>query len=197
MMRRRTNGFTLIEMLIAVSMIGILAAATTASILPQLQKRRLIEGSQQIEQIIRKAQQTAITRARTTYIKFSPGNTYTFVVGDPCRPDTKATPLVDNPAIDRIQSVSIENLPTDVNIVATAAANSLTDDKCPAPVAGSEDRDLDTAKPDILAFDYKGRVMNNNAGNRYIRLQHAVGNFGNYDTFVLTTLGDIGTVKPP
>jgi prepilin-type N-terminal cleavage/methylation domain-containing protein len=197
MMRRRTNGFTLIEMLIAVSMIGILAAATTASILPQLQKRRLIEGSQQIEQIIRKAQQTAITRARTTYIQFSPGNTYTFVVGDPCRPDTKATPLVDNPAIDRIQSVSIENLPTDVNIVATVAANSLTDDKCPAPVVGSEDRDLDTAKPDILAFDYKGRVMNNNAGNRYVRLQHAVGNFGNYDTYVLTTLGDIGTVKPP
>jgi prepilin-type N-terminal cleavage/methylation domain-containing protein len=197
MMRRRTHGFTLIEMLVAVSMIGILAAATTASILPQLQKRRLIEGSQQIEQIVRKAQQTAITRARTTYIKFSPGNTYTFVVGDPCRPDTKATPLVDNPAIDRIQSVSIENLPTDVNIVATVAANSLNDDKCPTPVAGSEDRDLDTPKPDILAFDYKGRVMNNNAGNRYIRLQHAVGNFGNYDTYVLTTLGDIGTVKPP
>jgi prepilin-type N-terminal cleavage/methylation domain-containing protein len=197
MMRRRTNGFTLIEMLVAVSMIGILAAATTASILPQLQKRRLIEGSQQIEQIIRKAQQTAIARARTTYIQFAPGNTYTFVVGDYCQPDTLATPLVDNPAIDRIQSISIENLPTDVNIVATAAANSLNDGVCPVPAVGSQDRPLNTAKPDILAFDYKGRVMNNNAGNRYIRLQHAVGNFGNYDTYVLTTLGDIGTVKPP
>ena len=197
MMRRRSNGFTLIEMLITVSVAGILAAITTASIQPQLQKRRLIEGSQQIEQIIRKAQQTAITRARTTYIQFNPGNTYTFVVGDPCKPDTKATPLVDNPASDRIQSVSTENLPTDVNIVAPAAtANSLSDGTCPAPVAGSQDLNLNTAKPNILAFDFKGRVMNNNAGNRYIRLQHAVGNLGNYDTYILTTLGDIGTVKP-
>jgi prepilin-type N-terminal cleavage/methylation domain-containing protein len=195
MMRRKNNGFTLIEMLITVSMAGILATITTASIQPQLQKRRLIEGSQQIEQIIRKAQQTAITRARTTYIRFSPGNTYTFVVGDPCQPDTQATPLVDNPAIDRIQSVSTENLPTDVNIVATAAANSLSDGVCPAPT-GAQDLALNTAKPDTLAFDFKGRVMNNNSGNRYIRLQHAVGNYGNYDTFILTTLGDIGTVKP-
>jgi prepilin-type N-terminal cleavage/methylation domain-containing protein len=195
MMRRKNNGFTLIEMLITVSMAGILAAITTASIQPQLQKRRLIEGSQQIEQIIRKAQQTAITRARTTYIRFSPGNTYTFVIGDPCQPDTQATPLVDNPAIDRIQSVSTENLPADVNIVATAAANSLSDGVCPTPT-GAQDLAVNTAKPDTLAFDFKGRVMNNNAGNRYIRLQHAVGNFGNYDTYILTTLGDIGTVKP-
>jgi prepilin-type N-terminal cleavage/methylation domain-containing protein len=198
MMHRRNNGFTLIEMLITVSMAGILAAMTTASIQPLLQKRRLNEGSQQIEQIIRKAQQTAITRARTTYIQFAPGNTYTFVVGDPCRPDTKATPLVDNPAIDRIQSVSTENLPDGVNIVApTNAVNALDDKTCPAPVAGSQDLNLNTPKPNILAFDFKGRVMNSNAGNRYIRLQHAVGNFGNYDTFVLTVLGDIGTVKPP
>jgi prepilin-type N-terminal cleavage/methylation domain-containing protein len=196
MMRRRNSGFTLIEMLITVSMAGILAAITTVSIQPQLQKRRLIEGSQQIEQIIRRAQQTAITRSRTTYILFNPGNTYTFVIGDPCKPDTKATPLVDNPANDRIQSVSTENLPTDVNIVATVAANSLNDGTCPAPVVGSQDLDLNTAKPNILAFDFQGRVMNNNAGNRYIRLQHAVGNFGNYDTYILTVLGDIGTVKP-
>jgi prepilin-type N-terminal cleavage/methylation domain-containing protein len=196
MMRRRSNGFTLIEMLVAVSMIGILAAMTTASIQPQLQKRRLIEGSQQIEQIIRKAQQTAMARARTTYIQFNPGNTYTFVVGDPCKPDTKATPLVDNPAIDRIQSVSIENLPADVNIITVAAPNALDDGLCPAPAAGSQDRPLNTPKPNILAFDFKGRVMNSNSGNRYIRLQHAVGNFGNYDTYVLTSLGEIGTVKP-
>jgi prepilin-type N-terminal cleavage/methylation domain-containing protein len=194
MMRRKNNGFTLIETLITVSMAGILAAITTISIQPQLQKRRLIEGSQQIEQIIRKAQQTAITRARTTYIRFSPGNTYTFVVGDPCQPDTQATPLVDNPAIDRIQSVSTENLPADVNIVATAAANSLSDSVCPIPT-GAQDLAANTPKPNTLAFDFKGRVMNNNAGNRYIRLQHAVGNFGNYDTYILTTLGDIGTVK--
>jgi prepilin-type N-terminal cleavage/methylation domain-containing protein len=200
MMRRRSNGFTLIEMLVTISMAGILAAITTASIQPQLQKRRLIEGSQQIEQIIRKAQQTAITKARTTYIQFNlnPVNTYTFVVGDPCRPDTKATPLVDNPAIDRIQSVSTENLPDGVNIVAPAvAANALNDGVCPAPVAGSQDLNLNIPKPNILAFDFKGRVMNNNAGNRYIRLQHAVGNFGKYDTFVLTVLGDIGTVQSP
>jgi prepilin-type N-terminal cleavage/methylation domain-containing protein len=197
MMRRRSDGFTLIEMLVAVSMIGILAAMTTASIQPQLQKRRLIEGSQQIEQIIRKAQQTAMARARTTYVQFAPGNTYIFVVGDPCKPDTRATPLIDNPAIDRIQSVSTENLPDQVNIISIAAPNALDDGLCPAPIAGSQDRLLNTPKPNILAFDFKGRVMNNNTGNRYIRLQHAVGNFGNYDTYVLTTLGEIGTVKPP
>ncbi|MGA7955179.1 MAG: type II secretion system protein [Gloeobacterales cyanobacterium] len=193
MMHRRNNGFTLIEVLVTVSIAGILAAITTVSIQPQLQKRRLIEGSQQIEQIIRKAQQTAITRARTTYILFNPGNTYTFVVGDPCKPDIKATPLVDDPTSDRIQSVTTENLPTDVNIVATA--NSPTDGVCPTPT-GAQDLNVNTPKPNILAFDFQGRVMNNNAGSRYIRLQlNPVGNFGNYDTYILTVLGDIGTVK--
>jgi prepilin-type N-terminal cleavage/methylation domain-containing protein len=48
-MRRKSSGFTLIEMLITVSMVGIMAAMSTASIQPQLQKRRLIEGAQQIE----------------------------------------------------------------------------------------------------------------------------------------------------
>jgi type II secretion system protein H len=196
-MRRKSSGFTLIEMLITVSMVGIMAAMSTASIQPQLQKRRLIEGAQQIEQVLRRAQETAIARARTTYVLFNSGsNTFTFVVGDPCRPDIKATPLVDSAASDRIQSVSTEVLATDVTITATTFDHGA----CTAFVpANANDLSVGTTRLNIVAFDYKGRVINNNNNvGKYVRLNSTAtgNNFGNYDVYVLTTLGDIGIVKP-
>jgi type II secretion system protein H len=195
-MRRKSSGFTLIEMLITVSMVGIMAAMSTASIQPQLQKRRLIEGAQQIEQVLRRAQETAIARARTTYVLFNSGsNTFNFVVGDPCRPDIKATPLVDSAASDRIQSVSTEVLATDVAITSTTFDHGA----CTAFVpANANDLNVGTTRLNIVAFDYKGRVMSNNNVGRYVRLNSTTtgNNFGNYDVYVLTTLGDIGIVRP-
>jgi type II secretion system protein H len=194
-MRRRSSGFTLIEMMITVSMVGVMAAISTASIQPQLQKRRLIEGAQQIEQVLRRAQETAIARARTTYVLFNTGgNTFTFVVGDPCRPDIKATPLVDSATSDRIQSVSTEILAADVTITSTSFDHGACTAFTPT---NTNDLTVGTARLNIIAFDFKGRIMNNNAG-RFVRLNStaAGNNFGNYDVYALTILGDIGIVRP-
>jgi prepilin-type N-terminal cleavage/methylation domain-containing protein len=189
-MRRRSRGFTLIELLVTISMVGILAAIGTVSMTPLLQKQRLAQGAQQVEQVIRKAQQTAMTQSRPVYLRFAPGMNYTLVVGDPCKPDLKATPLVDS-ANPRIDAIITENLPSEVS----TALSTLDDGTCPAP-SNPQDLDKDTAKPNILTFDAQGKVLNNNAG-RYVRLRStaAGNNFGNYDVYVVTILGDVGTAK--
>jgi prepilin-type N-terminal cleavage/methylation domain-containing protein len=189
-MRRRSRGFTLIELLVAISMAGILAAIGTVSLTPLLLKQRLAQGAQQIEQIIRKAQQTAMTQSRPVHLRFAPGTSYILIVGDPCKPDLKATPLVDS-ANPRIGAVITENLPSEVSMTLT----TLDDGTCPVPT-NVQDLDKDTAKPNILTFDAQGKVLNNNAG-RYIRLRStaAGNNFGNYDVYVVTILGDVGTAK--
>jgi type IV fimbrial biogenesis protein FimT len=63
-MQRRNNGFTLTEALVTITMIGIMASISVASLQPLQQKQRLAQAAQQVEQAIRKAQQTAIARSQ-------------------------------------------------------------------------------------------------------------------------------------
>jgi prepilin-type N-terminal cleavage/methylation domain-containing protein len=172
-MRRTNDGFTLTEALVTITMIGIMASISVASLQPLQQKQRLGQATQQVEQAIRKAQQTAIARSQRVYIEFNPDNTsYTLKSGDPCS-GTRTTLLT-------------ETLPAQVQVNTIAPGGStLNTGGCPG------------ATNLLLPFNFQGMVMKGNAG-RFLRLNSTApgNNFGNYDVYILTELGDVGIAKP-
>jgi type II secretory pathway pseudopilin PulG len=172
-MRRKNSGFTLTEALVTFTMIGIIASISVASLQPLQQKQRLAQAAQQVEQAIRRAQQTAISRSQRVYLEFNPDNTsYTLKSGDPCT-GTRTVLLTGN-------------LPTQVQVnTSIPGGSTLNTGGCPG------------ASNMLLPFNFQGMVMNNNSG-RFLRLNSTTpgSNLGNYDVYILTELGDVGTAKP-
>lgn len=172
-MQRKNNGFTLTEALVTITMIGIMASISVSSLQPLQQKQRLAQAAQQVEQAIRKAQQTAIARSQRVYLEFNPGNTsYTLKSGDPCTGVTVA--------------LLTETLPSQVQVnTSIPGGSTLNTGGCPG------------ATNMLVPFNFQGMVMNSNAG-RFLRLNSTVpgSSFGNYDVYILTELGDVGTAKP-
>jgi Tfp pilus assembly protein FimT len=201
-MIRNTKAFTAIEVAVVVVMAGVLAAIAIPSLQPLLQQRQLSQGVQQVEQFLRRAQQTAINRDRTVYVTYT-ARTATaparqiLVVGDPCRPDDPANRLNDVPpsatqANDRIDSISIEELPSQVDI--DLASTNFDDGTCPAPITAN-DMPAGTANPATIVFDFQGQVRSNPGRFVRLRLAGTTGDPGTKDTYVLTQLGDVGTVS--
>ncbi|MBC7883757.1 MAG: type II secretion system protein [Anaerolineae bacterium] len=201
---RNKKAFTAIEIAVVVVLIGALAAIAIPSLRPLLQQRQLGQATQQVEQFLRRAQQTAINRDRTVYVLYTaangsvPAKQY-LVVGDPCRPDTSTDRLSDIPGNDRIDGISIEELPSQVDI--DLAATSFDDGNCPDPattystVNTANDMPTTTTNPNTIVFDFQGQVRNSNSGKSVsLRLAGTTGPSGTRDTFVLTQLGDVGTV---
>jgi prepilin-type N-terminal cleavage/methylation domain-containing protein len=172
-MQRRNNGFTLTEALVTITMIGIMASISVASLQPLQQKQRLAQAAQQVEQAIRKAQQTAIARSQRVYLEFNPDNTsYTLKSGDPCTGVTAA--------------LLTETLPYQIQVnTSIPGGSTLNTGGCPG------------ASNMLLPFNFQGMVLNSNAG-RFLRLNSTApgSSFGNYDVYILTELGDVGTAKP-
>ena len=70
--RRKSNkGFTLIEMLTAVIIVGILAAIAAPNLLGMLNQTRVKEGLGQVEGAIREAQKLAMRRGKTCIVRFT------------------------------------------------------------------------------------------------------------------------------
>lgn len=172
-MRRRNDGFTLTEALITITMLGIMASISVASLQPLQQKQRLGQAAKQVEQAIRKAQQTALARSQRVYIEFNPDNiSYTLKSGDPCAGTTT--------------TLLTEVLPAQVQVnTSVPGGSTLNAGGCPG------------AMNLLLPFNFQGMVMNGNAG-RFLRLNSTApgNNFGNYDVYILTELGDVGIAKP-
>jgi len=200
---RNKKAFTAIEIAVAVVLIGTLTAIAVPSLRPLLQKRQLEQATQQVEQFLRRAQQTAINRDRTVYVLYTakngtvPAKQY-LVIGDPCRPDTSTNRLTDIAGNDRIDGISIEELPIQVDIDLTAT--NFDDGNCPNPATSystvnANDMPTTTTNPDTVVYDFQGQIRNNNSG-RSVRLRMAgsLGSPGTRDTYVLTQLGDVGTV---
>jgi type II secretion system protein H len=168
-MHRQRSGFTLTEMLVTISMVGILAAVSTASLQPLLQKQRLAQAAQQVEQAIRKTQQTAITRAQQIYIEFD-NNSYTLGSGNPC-------------TVPR-SILATESLPAQIQVnLAVPGGSTLNTGGC-----------LPALKPLVL-FDFQGMARMNDAG-KFVRLNSSSLTGVNYDVYILSILGDVGTAKP-
>jgi type II secretory pathway pseudopilin PulG len=195
---RNTKAFTAIEVAVVVLMVGALTAIAVPSLQPLLRQRQLSQGVQQVEQFLRRAQQTAINRDRTVYVTYTakngdiPAKQY-LVVGDPCRPDDSTNRLKDDAGNDRIDGISIEELPSQVDI--DIASTTLDDTACPARIS-ADDMPIGTTNLDTLVFDFQGQVRNGNSG-RFVRLRLAgtTDTAGTRDTYVLTQLGDVGTVS--
>jgi Tfp pilus assembly protein FimT len=207
-MRNDRRGFTALESAVTVVFLGVLASVATASVTPLVERWRLREAAQEIEQVLRRAQQYAIARDRTVYVSFNnPGaaaagavsrptnQSYTLVVGDPCRPDDKNQRLNDLATSDR-NALSITNqLPPQINLDLT----TLNYGTCPTPV-GTNDMPTTTNNANIVAFDYQGKLLQatntdpSNAG-KYIQMSTLRGNAARRcQIYTLTQLGDVGTV---
>jgi len=73
--KKRNKGFTLIEMLTVVIIIGVLAAIAAPNLLGMLNQTRLKDGLGQVEGAIREAQKLAIRRGQSCNIIFTTDTT--------------------------------------------------------------------------------------------------------------------------
>lgn len=70
-LRKTNKGFTLVEMIAAVVIVGIIAALATPSLLGMLYRSRVRDGVGQVEAAIRQAQRLAIRGSQACTITFS------------------------------------------------------------------------------------------------------------------------------
>ena len=78
--RQSNKGFTLIEMLTAVIIVGVLAAIAAPNLLGMLNQTRVKDGLGQVEGAIREAQKLAIRRGRSCSIVFTTNGTGNSIV---------------------------------------------------------------------------------------------------------------------
>ena len=69
--RKNNNGFTLIEMLTAVIIVGVLASIAAPNFLGLLNQTRIKEGLSQVEGTIKESQRLALRRGKTCKIRFT------------------------------------------------------------------------------------------------------------------------------
>ena len=69
-LKKRDRGFTLIEMLVTIIIIGVIASLAAPNFLGLLNQSRVKDGLAQVEGAIKEAQRQAIRRGKTCKIKF-------------------------------------------------------------------------------------------------------------------------------
>lgn len=69
-LKKSSKGFTLVEMIAAVVIVGIIASLAAPNLLGLLNQARVKDGLGQVEGAIREAQKLAVRRGRTCKIKF-------------------------------------------------------------------------------------------------------------------------------
>ena len=70
MVRGRSDGFTVIELLLVAGLISVLAAATVPSIIQGMRRYALLTASQQVASTIRTARYQAVGKNRTLRVRF-------------------------------------------------------------------------------------------------------------------------------
>jgi prepilin-type N-terminal cleavage/methylation domain-containing protein len=76
--KREKEGFTLIEVLITISVMGILASAAIPNIVGLLERQQMQQGISQVESLIHQSRQYALSQGLTTSVQFDePSNTIT------------------------------------------------------------------------------------------------------------------------
>lgn len=83
----KNKGFTLIEMVVTIIIVGILSAVAVPSLLGLLNQTRVNDGRRQIESAIKEAQRQAVRRSvPCTVILNATNNTITAIPGTPTNP---------------------------------------------------------------------------------------------------------------
>jgi prepilin-type N-terminal cleavage/methylation domain-containing protein len=163
---RAPKGFTSIELVVTIVIAGILSSLAVASLGPLLANRRLREAAQQVEQVIRKAQQLARTRDQITYVSFdSPGNTYTLFAGNPCS--------------------AVPSTPTNTDTLGQNMQIPSTTLNFTCPVSGAP-------RQNIIAFDNRGYLAYPSSVNQCIGVGDSTTNSqSGYFVCIMTASGDV------
>ncbi|WP_218080335.1 prepilin-type N-terminal cleavage/methylation domain-containing protein [Anthocerotibacter panamensis] len=160
---RRSQGFTLIEMLITVVVVGVLASLTSLALIPTIQRNQLNAATDQLAQALVRAQQQAETRSRSYIFQFDTVST----AGIPTTPvryrfyDTALT-------VAQIAAEPWQNLPTGVyfGTAATFGANPEAQTLFPVDTLGPQYRSL--TFDETGAANVTGRItlsLNRNPGD--------------------------------
>lgn len=80
-MLREEKGFTLIELMVAISLLGIILAVAAPSLSSYLDKRRIIAVGEAVYGQIQTARSEAIARSQKVYVDFSANDTTTWRLG--------------------------------------------------------------------------------------------------------------------
>ncbi len=76
--KRQQEGFTLIEVLITISVMGILASTAIPNIVGLLERQQMQQGISQVESLLHQSRQYALSQGLTTSVQFDePSNTIT------------------------------------------------------------------------------------------------------------------------
>lgn len=79
--RKQEQGFTLIEMMVTVIIVGVLAAITAPNLIGLLDQTRVKDGLRQIESSLKEAQRQAMRRSSSCRVTLNP--TTNMITGDP------------------------------------------------------------------------------------------------------------------
>jgi len=166
----RRSGFTLLELMVAVVIAGILATLTLPNLAPLRAKQDLSQGVALIEDAFRRAQDRALSRGITVHLQFDlEKNRYWLCDGAAGNCGTA-------------QQISLPDLPAGVVIVDT--------DFLMTPESAG-----DAVLDDEIAFDYQGRVVDGSDVLKRVVVGHRAYPFAPYEIFVAGLTGTTWTLQ--
>lgn len=84
---RKVQGFTLIELMVVLAVMGVVLSMAVPSVSSFMEKRRIINAAEAVFSELQYARSEAISRSRNVYVKFSSNGTSTWVYGTSIRSD--------------------------------------------------------------------------------------------------------------